>query len=245
MTDDTEPPLEATELDHAYGDVRVLDDASLAVPTGAVTALIGPNGSGKTTLLRALVGLHEPDGGTISYRGPDAVRPIGYLPQRPAFRPGFTTRETISFYAELVGASDDPDALLDRVGLGEAAEERVETLSGGMTRLLGIAQATVGQPPVIVLDEPASGLDPGTSSHVFETVAELAASGTAVLLSSHELDLVERHTDRVALLDRGRIVQEGPPETLREQLGTDSLRGVYDATVAADPGTVRVRRGSE
>ena len=234
--------LVARDVDHVYGDLRVLQGASLDVRTGAVTALVGPNGSGKTTLIRILAGLLDPTDGTVDYRGPDAARPIGYLPQQPEFRPGFTARETLAFYAKLAG-SGDPDALLERVGLEEAGERRVEALSGGMRRLLGIAQAIVGDPPVVVLDEPASGLDPGMRAHVFDVAAELATAQRAVLLSSHDLERVERRADHVALLDRGRIVQEGSPAALCDRLNVESLYAVYDAVVAGERGTVRVGAG--
>ncbi|SFB83474.1 ABC-type multidrug transport system, ATPase component [Halobiforma haloterrestris] len=239
---DRTPVLEATDVDHAYGSVSVLEDLSMAVDAGAVTALVGPNGSGKTTLLRVLAGLLEPTSGSVAYEGREATRRIGYLPQQPAFRPGFTVLETLAFYSSLVGAdADDAMARLETVGLADAADRPVEALSGGMTRLAGIAQATIGDPPVVVLDEPASGLDPGMSRHVFEITSEFAAEGTAVLLSSHDLGLVDRVADEVAILDEGRIVRRGPPAALRADLGVDSLRGVYEESVAAEAGTVRVQ----
>ncbi|SDR15759.1 ABC transporter ATP-binding protein [Natronobacterium texcoconense] len=236
------PILEATAVDHDYGEVSVLEDVSTTVDGGVVTALIGPNGSGKTTLLRVLAGLLEPTDGSITYHGGAATRRIGYLPQQPAFRPGFTVLETLQFYSSLVGV-DESDAMerLEAVGLEDAAERPVEALSGGMTRLVGVAQATIGDPPVVVLDEPASGLDPGMSKHVFEVATELAAEGTAVLSSSHDLELVERSADEVVVLDDGRIVRQGAPAAITSELGVDSLRAVYEASVAADAGTVRVQ----
>ena len=238
----TTPILTIEELEHTYGRVTVLDDVSFDVDPGDVTAIIGPNGSGKTTLIRAVVGLHEPSDGTVCYRGPDATRPIGYLQQRPAFRPGQTVREALTFYAALVGETE-ADAMdrLERVGLAAAADRSVEALSGGMTRLVGIAQATVGDPPLVVLDEPASGLDPGMSVRIFEVAAELTAAGTAVLLSSHNLSLVERTADRVALLDDGSVAQLGTPADIRAELGTDSLLEAFESAVTGDAGTVRVR----
>jgi len=238
----TTPILTIEELEHTYGRVTVLDDVSFDVDPGDVTAIIGPNGSGKTTLIRAVVGLHEPSDGTVRYRGPDATRPIGYLQQRPAFRPGQTVREALAFYAALVGETE-ADAMdrLERVGLAAAADRSVEALSGGMTRLVGIAQATVGDPPLVVLDEPASGLDPGMSVRIFEVAAELTAAGTAVLLSSHNLSLVERTADRVALLDDGSVAQLGTPADIRAELGTDSLLEAFESAVTGDAGTVRVR----
>ena len=242
---DTELPkpiLTVDGIEHEYGRTTVLEGVSFEVRPGDVTAVIGPNGAGKTTLIRSIVGLHEPSGGEIRYRGPDATRPIGYLQQRPAFRPGQSVREALGFYASLAGETDaDSFERLERVGLSAAADHNVENLSGGMTRLVGIAQATIGDPPLVVLDEPASGLDPGMSARIFEVAEELAAAGTALLLSSHDLTLVERSADRVALLDDGSIVRQGSPADICDESGADSLLSAFESSVAGDAGTVRVR----
>lgn len=234
--------LRATDIEHAYGLVTVLEGVSLTVDAGTVTALLGPNGSGKTTLLRALAGLHEPTGGDVVYDGPDVARPLGYLPQRPAFRPGQTVLEALSFYASLVGLPPSSAmATLDRVGLRDATGRDVDALSGGMTRLVAIAQATIGQPPLVVLDEPASGLDPEMRLHIFDVLADLASAGTAVLLSSHDLGQVERTADRVALLDEGTIVERGSPEAVCAAADADTLLDAFRTTIAGETGRLRVR----
>lgn len=241
MTNQT-PILEATGIDHDYGTVSILQDVSATIQSGAVTALIGPNGAGKTTFIRGLAGLHEPTAGEFTYHGPDTARQIGYLPQHPSFRPGFTVLETLQFYTSLVGA-DETEAMryLDRVGLADAADRPVEALSGGMTRLLGIAQATVGDPPVVILDEPGSGLDPGMSMHVFDIASDLADDGIAVLLSSHYLELVERVADTVLILSNGQLIEQGSITQLQSKLGADSLRSVYKNAVGGDLATVDVQ----
>lgn len=221
--------LTASGITQKLGGVTVLEDVSLNLEAGTFYALVGPNGSGKTTLVRTLTGTLSPTDGTVSYDGPSASREIGYLPQRPSFRPGFTARETLEFYTALVDG--EPDKLLDRVGLADASDRRVEDLSGGMTRLLGLAQATVGNPPIVLLDEPGSGLDPTMRRRTFDVARELADDGAAVLCSSHDLTLVEEYCDRVAMLDAGSLVTVGSPAEIRTTFDEPSLWKAFDAAV--------------
>ena len=225
--------LRTDGVSKSFGGVQALSDVSISIPSGAVVAVIGPNGSGKTTLIRALVGDLRPTTGSITYTGPDAERPVGYLPQEPPFRPGFSAAETLAFYSSLVGGRE-PEPLLERVGLAAAADRNVEALSGGMRQLLGIAQATIGEPPLVVLDEPASGLDPNMSEHVFETAAEMAGSSRTVLLSSHDLSLVEATAETVVVLHRGAVAASGTQAALRERYGVTTLRGVLNEIVGDD-----------
>ncbi|MFP9060819.1 ATP-binding cassette domain-containing protein [Natrialbaceae archaeon A-chndr2] len=246
----TEPILTAESLTQRYGAVPVFEDLEVEIEPASVTALIGPNGSGKTTLLRALAKLYRPTSGRVQYHGPSVPRPIGYLPQQPRFRPGFSVRETLSFYARLVSgdrehATETATDALERVGLEAAADRPVEALSGGMTRLLGIAQATIGDPPVVVFDEPASGLDPGMGLRVFDVATDLADAGTAVIVSSHDLELVETHADTVFMLDSGDFVAHGPPNSLYAAHEADSLLEVYRAAISGDADRVRVRGDGE
>jgi ABC-type multidrug transport system ATPase subunit len=227
----TDPYVRGRDVTHAFGDVTALDGVSIEIPAGSVVALIGPNGSGKTTLLRVLSGLISPTDGDVSYEGPSATRPLGYLPQAPTFRPGYTTAETAAFYARLV--DDEPTGLLERVGLGAVPDRPVEALSGGMTRLLGIAQALAGDPPVLALDEPTSGLDPVMSRRVFDILESLAADGHAVVVTSHDLPLVERSADRVVVLDRGSVVAADTPAALHERTG-GPLHETFASLVDAD-----------
>jgi ABC-type multidrug transport system ATPase subunit len=245
LSSESTPILTIEELEHAYGRYSVLEDVSFDVQPGEITAILGPNGSGKTTLLRDLVGLLDPTAGEVSYATLDATRPIGYLQQRPSFRSGQTVREAIAFYASLVGEPEaTADRRLEQVGLSEAADREVSSLSGGMTRLLGVAQAIVGDPPLVVLDEPASGLDPEMSVRIFEVVEDLAARGAAVLLSSHNLMLVERTVDAVVLLADGTVAGLGSPAELRTETDTESLLEAFEAMVTGKTGTVRVRGAS-
>ncbi|MFW6435570.1 MAG: ABC transporter ATP-binding protein [Halovenus sp.] len=235
--------LVADEISRQFGEVTVIDGLSLALEAGQLHALVGPNGSGKTTLLQLLAGVDAPTAGSVSYEGPDTARTIGYLPQRPSFRPGFTARETLEFYTALVDT--DPTGLLDRVGLADAADRRVEELSGGMVRLLGLAQATVGDPPVILLDEPGSGLDPGMRRRMAELGRELAADGAAVLYSSHDLELVEAYSDRVFVVEGGSIVDRGAPDSLCATYGVETLWDVFEVAVDRSGGELDVIGVSE
>ncbi|MFA9516723.1 ABC transporter ATP-binding protein [Halopenitus sp. H-Gu1] len=228
---DERPLLRVENVTRTYGGIPVLSDVSLDVHPG-ITAVIGPNGSGKSTLLRTIVGETAPIDGTITHLGPDADRPIGHLPQRVPFRDGFTARETLAFYARLVG--DDPEKHLERVGLADAGDRRVEALSGGMRRLLGIAQATIGDPPVIVLDEPTSGLDPGMRERAFELAADHADSDTAIVMSSHDLELVDRYADRIVCLVHGSIGAAGSIRDLRESYDVETIDELYRSVVHGD-----------
>ena len=223
-----------TEVTRTYGGIPVVESVSVPIRSG-VTAVIGPNGSGKSTLLGLLAGSIEPVEGAVDRaetRDGRGDRRVGYLPQAVPFRGSFTARETLAFYARFVGA--DPDELLASVGLSDAGGRRVEALSGGMRRLLGIAQATIGYPPLVVLDEPTSGLDPGMRERAFRVAAAAADDDTAVVVSSHELDLVGEYADRLLLLDRGRVAAADDVDSLLEDHDVSSVEGLYRSVVGSD-----------
>jgi ABC-2 type transport system ATP-binding protein len=230
--------LTASGLTREFGSLTVIDDVSLSLHRGTLHALIGPNGCGKTTLLRLLTGILPPTAGTVSYEVEDAPREIGYMPQQPAFRPVFTAKETLEFYGSLV--DDDAEALLSRVGLADAADRRVDELSGGMTRLLGLAQATAGDPPIVLLDEPGSGLDPQMRKTTIGVARALADEGTGVLYSTHDLAMAEVFADRVTLIDAGEVAASGSPEALAEEYDAASLQEVFEAAVEGSSETVAV-----
>ena len=240
-----------TGLTKSYGDRPIVDDVDLDIAAGAMTAVIGPNGIGKTTLLKTLLGHTDPTAGTVTYTGPDVDRPMGYLPQEPAFRPQFTVSETVDFYASLVAAAVDTEELLGEVNLSEARNRRVSALSGGMRRLLAVAQAVLGDPPVVCCDEPASGLDPSMARQVFESLARRAADGMAVVVASHTLSLVETYADHVVILESGGAAAAGSPSELIERYDAADLWAVYDTVIdpAAGDGSattvVASRRGDE
>mgnify|MGYP000179839434 CR=1 FL=1 len=227
----------------SFGDLTVLTDVSFTADSGTVSCLVGPNGSGKTTLLRVVAGLLAADRGTVTL--PSAgERTVGYLAQTPAFRPQFTLAETIEFYAALAGVDVDPETVLGRVGLAAVADRRIGALSGGMTRLFGIAQATVGDPPVLVLDEPSSGLDPTMTEHVGSVVRDLADEGRTVLLATHELGTVDRIGDSVLVLDGGEIRVAASPDSLRRETDSETLTHAVNQYITGERGELTVRTGT-
>jgi Cu-processing system ATP-binding protein len=210
------PILHTCNVSKRFKSVEALRDVSLDVAPGERVALLGHNGAGKTTLIRIVLGFLRPDSGTGMVCGAQpgsaiARRSVSYLPESVAFPKMLTGREIVSFYAKL---KDAPQAqvldALDRVDLADASERRCGTYSKGMRQRLGLAQALVGSPKLLLLDEPTSGLDPLSRQRFYSLIAEIAANGTAVLLSSHGLSELEAKTDRVAILRKGELVANAP-----------------------------------
>ncbi len=208
-----------------YGGKMALQDVTLGVETGECLALVGHNGAGKTTLIKLLLGLTRPSAGRVRVAGEDPASVgavewrgrIGFLPENVAFQGAMTGREVLAFYARLKG--QDPkgcDELLERFGLAEAGNQRVGTYSKGMRQRLGLAQAVIGSPRLLLFDEPTSGLDPAFRRSFYELLSDQSAAGTTALISSHALTEIEARADRVAILQRGRLVACGTLEALRE-----------------------------
>ena len=206
-----------------YGRITAVTDVSFELGEGEMVALIGHNGAGKTTLMKLMLGLIRPTGGSIAVLGDNPAigqfvgrRHLGYLPENVSFDAALTGRETQSFYARL---KREPVAkalgLLDAVGLGAAADRRVATYSKGMRQRLGLAQALIGRPRVLLLDEPTTGLDPELRQTFYEVISRLSAEGTTVLLSSHALTELEERAGRVIIMNRGIKVADGSIDELR------------------------------
>jgi ABC-type multidrug transport system ATPase subunit len=199
-------------LTKRYGPVTAVDDLSFEVEDGETFALVGPNGAGKTTTLKVLLGLARPTAGRVML-GPGSLSPgdpaarqaLGYVPQRVAFPPGRTVREVMRFFADLRGLpAGAEDRALERVGLTDLAKRRASELSGGYTQRLSLAQALLGDPALLVLDEPTASLDPEATWEFRSLVEQLRREGRTIVLSSHLLGEVERVADRVLILVGGR-----------------------------------------
>lgn len=236
--------VEVTDLRKRYGPHEVLTGVTFSVGRGEIFALLGPNGAGKTTTVEILEGYRHADAGTVRVLGLDPahdgarLRPrIGLMLQEGGVDPRVTPLEAVRLYASLYRDPADPAALLDLVGLeGRARETRYRRLSGGERQRLGLALALVGRPELLVLDEPTAGMDPAARQATRRLVARLREEGATILLTTHDLGDVEALADRVAILDRGRILTIGTPAELtdggRPRIGLRFAPGSVDAASA-------------
>jgi ABC-2 type transport system ATP-binding protein len=227
--------IQVTGLRKQYGDHTVLDGIDLSVPAGSVFALLGQNGAGKTTVVHILSTLVSPDAGSVIVAGhdlardPDGVRAsIGLTGQFAAVDGLLTGEENLRLMADLLhlrgpaGRARVAD-LLERFDLTDAARKPLATYSGGMRRRLDLAMTLVGDPQIVFLDEPTTGLDPRSRQTMWDIVRELLADGVTIFLTTQYLDEADRVADRVAVLDHGRIVGEGLPSELKSRVGTELL----------------------
>lgn len=210
-------------VEKSYGAVKALRNVSFDLGPGRLSALVGHNGAGKTTLIKLMLGLIHADRGAVRVLGEDpaagefsARRQLGYLPENVAFNAALTGRETLAFYARLKQIKPASAwSLLDRVGLMHAADRRVGTYSKGMRQRLGLAQALLGRPRVLLLDEPTTGLDPALRQTFYEILNELRDDGATVLISSHALNELEDRAEHVLIMNRGLLVAQGTLAELR------------------------------
>jgi ABC-2 type transport system ATP-binding protein len=235
--------IRAKGLTKKYGDFTAVDKLDLTVNHGEIYGLLGPNGAGKTTTILMLLGLSEPSGGTarvLDYDpalNPTAVkRKVGYLPDNVGFYSGMTGRQNLRYTARLnrvpkQEAEDRINAMLQRVGLPEAGDKKVETYSRGMRQRLGLADVLVKEPSIIILDEPTTAIDPAGVEEVLLLVRELADEGAAILLASHLLHQVQQVCDRVGIFVSGKLVASGTTDKLAAQAGT----GPIEIEVVAAP----------
>jgi ABC-2 type transport system ATP-binding protein len=231
--------VSARDVRKRYGPREILAGLSFDVRRGELFALLGPNGAGKTTTVEILEGYRRVDGGTVRVLGLDPARDgarlrprIGLMLQEGGIDPRTTPREALRLYARFYRDPEDPDRLLETVDLGRSAGTRFRRLSGGEKQRLGLALALIGRPELLVLDEPTAGMDPAAKQATRERIAALRAAGTTILLTTHELGDVERLADRVAVLDRGRLVALGTPAELT---GAGAPRVRFRLSAPLDP----------
>jgi ABC-2 type transport system ATP-binding protein len=210
--------IEVAGLVKRYGDRVAVDGVMLAITPGEVFGLLGPNGAGKTTTVETLEGYRTPDAGTVRVLGLDPVRDgellrprIGVMLQDGGLYPGLRPLEALRLFAAFYDDPEDPERLLDLVGLRDVAATYVRRLSGGQSQRLSLALALVGRPEVLFLDEPTAGMDPRARAATWELVRERRDAGTTIVLTTHHMDEAEQLCDRLAIIDRGRIVAEGTP----------------------------------
>lgn len=223
--------------------LRALDHLSLRVEPGQVFGLLGPNGSGKSTALKLLLGLLQPNAGACSIFGissqlTQARNDVGYLPESPCFHGHLTGRELVSFHGHLSGVAGHElagrvAAVLELVGMYEAKDRRVRNYSKGMLQRIGLAQALIHNPRLLILDEATAGVDPAGAAMICELILRLRSLGKTILLTSHLLAQIEEICDTVGILDHGRLVFTGSVATLRDE-GRQSL--VVDSLSATDLG---------
>ena len=219
------PNLELNNAVKIYGGLKVLHDISFAVSPGEVVALVGHNGAGKTTIMKLLLGLIRPTSGSVRVLGHDpagsmaaeARLGMGFLPETVSFPANMTGREIMTFYARLKRQDRQANGeLLDRVGLADAADRRVKTYSKGMRQRLGLAQALIGSPRVLLLDEPTTGLDPSLRRSFYDTIVALKNEGVTVLLASHALSEIETRVDRFVIMNKGHLMADSSLAELRK-----------------------------
>ena len=251
-------PVEVRGLRKAYGDLVAVDDVDLSVEAGDVFGYLGPNGAGKTTTLRMMLGLITPSAGSVRLFGRDphvsvkALEGVAGFVEAPSFYPYLSGRTNLELLAALDGdgAKGRIEEALDTVGLSDRAKDRVGAYSHGMRQRLGIAGALLRAPRLLLLDEPATGLDPGGMRDMRDLIRDLSGQGMTVLLSSHLLGEVEDLCNRVAIVQRGGVAYQGSLADLRRQAGGGYLLRTSDDELArrvatAQPGIGEIRAGAE
>lgn len=216
--------VKATNVSKSYGQFKALDEVSFEVLAGQMIALLGHNGAGKSTLLKLILGLVTPSKGQIQVQGQDMRSmnlrqrlSIGYLPENVSFYDNMTAIELLRYFAKLKGvALPKVHELLAEFGLEAAKDKRLSTFSKGMRQRLGLAQAILAEPKVLLLDEPTVGLDPLASAFLYQKMAQLKSQGCAIMISTHELGLVQENMDRALILGQGHMLASGHLTSLRE-----------------------------
>lgn len=237
--------INTLEVKHAqkfYGPFQAVKDINLTVEKGEIYALLGHNGAGKSTLIKMILGLVKPSAGTIAIEGlnydaknKEIKKRVGYLPERMNFYDNLTAWETISFYAKLKGITRKRcEEVLEQVGLREAEHRRVGTFSKGMQQRLGLAQAIIHKPDLLVLDEPTTGLDPIGILELKAMIRNWNREGTTILFSSHNLNDVEELAQRIGIMNRGEMIAQGSLAELQDRLGLPTKIKIDLAVIPVD-----------
>lgn len=228
--------IEAKGLVKRFGDNVAVDGVDLVVPTGSIYGVLGPNGAGKTTTINMLATLMKPDEGSAKIFGHDISQEqqiirqlIGLTAQYASVDETLSATENLEIFARLLGfsrtaAKQKAAELLNEFSLSEAAKRPLSKFSGGMRRRLDLAVSLIAQPPLIFLDEPTTGLDPRTRNQMWQTIRRLVENGSTVLLTTQYLDEADQLADRIAVIDRGRVVAEGTPNQLKASVGVATLQ---------------------
>ena len=226
-----DPVILVRGLRKRYDDVRAVDGMSFEVRRGEVFGMLGPNGAGKTTTVEILEGMRDADSGSALVNGIDVASSpaevksiIGVQLQEAEFFDHLKLVEIVDLYARLYGCRVDPSAILERVELTDKATSYYQQLSGGQKQRLSIAVALVNEPVVLFLDEPTTGLDPQARRHMWELIRDIQSSGATIVLTTHYMEEAEELCDRVAVVDRGRIVAIDAPDALIDQLLATGFR---------------------
>jgi len=234
-------PIEVNDLKKHYGEIKAVDGISFTVNEGEVFGLLGPNGAGKTTTIEILEGLRKKDGGEASVLGLDPWGSgyklhlkIGVIPQEFTFFEKTSPREAILYYGSLFGVEVDPDVILKEVLLEESADVLFENLSGGQKRKTGMALSLVNSPDLLFLDEPTTGLDPNARRAVWEVIRSLKEKGKTIILTTHYLDEAQQLSDRVAIMDHGKIVATGTSDEIIKQFGSGERLEIRGSEELAD-----------
>jgi len=227
--------IEADGLSKKFGKVEALTELTLALPAAQPVAILGPNGAGKTTFIRMVATLVQPDRGTLMVNGYDVVRNpmavrrmIGLAGQSAAVEEMMTGRENLVMVARLYGqgraeAVASSERILEQMDLVDAADRWVKTYSGGMRRRLDLGASLVGSPRLLLLDEPTTGLDPGSRNQVWDGIREMSRAGTDMLLTTQYLDEADHLAAHIVIIDEGRVIAQGTPDELKSRVGADMV----------------------
>ena len=229
------PTLVVQGLGKCFGEREAVRNVSFEVARGELLAIIGPNGAGKTTLLTMLAGIRKPDSGTVEQRGPNAERRIGWVPQQTAIYGKLTVAQNLRLFARLEKVSDldaTVERMLEQTARKERAGDELSNLSGGNRQRVNIAVGLLGDPPVLLLDEPSGALDPRQRQRLWNFLTGLTARGTSVVFATHDISEAERHADRVLVLADGELLFGGPPAELHRVSGAAPDEDMEQAFVA-------------